>query len=114
MKLLSPRIIALVKYENIKIKTIIYREWKMINGVRAYSIRTHDKAEISCEDYEDRLEITLKNKDTGDSIKKSYYKLETGIDIEEAIKIDTIVYHMHYEIGLDLWKSKWNELFTER
>lgn len=71
--------------------------------VRAYSIRVHEKAELSCEEFEDKLELSLKNKETGELVKKSYYKLDTGMSMTEAVKIDTIVYHMHNEIGLDLW-----------
>lgn len=73
--------------------------------VRGYSIRVHDKAELTCEEFEDKLELSLRNKDTGDLVKRSYYKLETGINTKEAMKIDTIVYYMHNEIGLNLWKN---------
>lgn len=72
---------------------------------RAHVIRVHDKAKLTCEEFENRLELSLKNKETGELIKKPYYKLETGIDIGEVIKIDTIIYHMHNQIGLNLWKS---------
>lgn len=77
-----------------------------MNKVRAYSIRVHENAEFSFTDLEDRLILKLVNKITGKTSERPYYKLEKGIDVFEAVKIDTIVYHMHNAIGLDLWDSE--------
>lgn len=74
-----------------------------MDKVRVYGIRTHSKAELSCEEFEDRLMLTLKHKETRKTVSEVYYKLDTGIDIGEASKIDIIVHHMHGKIGLDLW-----------
>lgn len=75
-----------------------------MSKVQAYPIRIHENAELTCVDHDDRLTLKLTNKVTGRATEKPYFKLDTGIDIREAMKIDAIVYHMHYEIGLDLWE----------
>lgn len=72
-------------------------------------MRVHKNAELSIANFEDRLEITLSNKITGATSKRMYYKLEKGIDVHEAVKIDIIVYHMHNDIGLDVWDSEKSE-----
>ena len=77
-----------------------------MSDVRTYSIRVHDKAELSCRDFEDRIILTLKNKDTGATREEYYLKLDSGFDVKEAMKIDAIVYHMHSKIGLNLWDSE--------
>lgn len=74
-----------------------------MSEVRAYSLRIHDKAELSIVGFEDRLEITLTNKETGDTAEETYYKIDTAFLAAEAMKIDTIIYHMHNKIGLNLW-----------
>ena len=73
---------------------------------KAFSLRIHEKAELTCTEFDDRLEFKLINEDTGKSVGKPYFKLDKGIDMNEAMKIDAIVYRMHYEIGLDLWESE--------
>lgn len=72
---------------------------------KAFTLRVHEKAELTCVEFDDKLELKLINKDTGKSSEKPYFKLEKGIDMKEAMKIDAIVYHMHNEIGLNLWES---------
>lgn len=74
----------------------------MENGVRAYSIRVHDKAKLTTEDFDDRIELKLVNKETGKESNKTYYKLDS-MTLHEVVKIDAIVYHMHNDIGLNLW-----------
>lgn len=77
-----------------------------MSEVRAYSIRVHERAKLSCEEFENRLEFKLINTVTGKSTERTYLRLDTGIDAREAMKIDAIVYHMHNEIGLNVWSSK--------
>lgn len=76
-----------------------------MNVVKLFQPRVHDKAELSIADFEDRLELKLVNKVTGKTSEKPYYKLDTGMDMGEAMKIDFIVSHMHNAIGLDLWED---------
>lgn len=76
-----------------------------MNEIKAFSLRVHEKAKLSINEFDDRLELKLINEDTGKTSEKSYFKLDKGIDIHEAVKIDTIIYHMHNEIGLNLWDS---------
>jgi hypothetical protein len=71
---------------------------------RAFQLRIHEKAEFSCEDLEDRIELKLVNKETGSKCERTYYKLEDRVmDVHEALKIDTILYHMHNKVGLNVW-----------
>lgn len=74
--------------------------------MRAFQLRIHEKAELSSSEFEDRLELKLINKDNGKASERTCYKIDEGIAMNEAIKIDTIIYHMHNEIGLNLWNSK--------
>jgi hypothetical protein len=76
-----------------------------LNEVRTFTLRVHENAELSCEEFDDRLEFKLVNKITGKISERPYYKLDTGISVGEAVKIDTIIYHMHNEIDLNLWES---------
>lgn len=77
--------------------------------VEAFPLRVHEDADLSIVNFEDRLELKLTNKITGVFSEKPYYKLEKGIDVHEAVKIDIIVYHMHNDIGLDVWDSEKSE-----
>lgn len=77
-----------------------------MNQVKAFHLRVHEKAELSCNEFDDRLDFKLVNKDTGKISERNYFKLHEGISINEAVKIDTIIYHMHNEINLNLWESK--------
>lgn len=76
-----------------------------MDNLKAIPLRVHEKAKLSIDVLDDRLELKLINKDTGESIEEPYFKLDSGIDINEAMKIDIIVYHMHNKIGLNLWES---------
>lgn len=71
--------------------------------VRAFPLRVHSNAKISIKDFDDKLELELRNTLTNESTKRKYLKLDSGIDINEAVKIDTIIYHMHHDIGLNVW-----------
>lgn len=73
--------------------------------IKAFPIRIHDKAKLTCIEHDDRLLLKLVNKVTGKAVEKPYFKLDTGVDLHEAMKIDVIVYHMHNEIGLNVWES---------
>jgi hypothetical protein len=73
---------------------------------RVFPLRVHDKAELSFDDLNNRIELKLVNKETGDSCKRTYYKLDESFSMVEALKIDTILYHMHNKIGLNLWDMK--------
>lgn len=84
-----------------------------MNKTRAYSLRVHDKAELSITGSEDRLELTLTNKETGESSEETYYKIDTPFLVGEAMKIDTIIYHMHNKIGLNLWDMVENKGTTK-
>ena len=75
-----------------------------MNKVKAFSLRVHEKAELSIKEIDDKLELTLINKETGNSVEESYFRLDKGIDVQEAVKINTIIYHMHNKIGLNLWE----------
>lgn len=76
------------------------------NLIRAFPLRIHDKADLSYKNFDDRIEIKLVNKDTGETSERIYYKIEEGITVHEAVKIDNILYFMHNEIGLNLWGFK--------
>lgn len=77
-----------------------------MNQVRVFKLRIHEKAELISNEFEDRLELKLINKETGAIEERTYYKISEGITIAEAVKIDTIVYHMHNKIGINLWESR--------
>lgn len=76
-----------------------------MSKVRAFPLRIHEDAELSCNEFEDRLEFKLVNKITGKTSERPYYKLDKGISVGESVKINTIIYHMHNEIDLNLWDS---------
>lgn len=79
----------------------------MSEGVKAFPLRIHEKAEFSYEDLEDRIELKLVNKETGSKCERTYYKLkDEQFSVKEAVKIDTILYHMHNKIDLNLWDLK--------
>lgn len=71
--------------------------------VGAFPVRVHGSANLSIDEFEDKLVLRLTHEITGKTSERNYFKLETGIDLQEAVKIDTIIYHMHNEIGLNLW-----------
>jgi hypothetical protein len=71
--------------------------------VKAFPLRIHKNAELFYDEYDDRLEFKLVNKENGEIAQRSYYKIDDGITVNEAVKIDTIIYHMHSEIKLNLW-----------
>ena len=72
-----------------------------------FPLRVHDKATLSFEDYRDRIELTLTNDETGSTSERTYYKQEENyLAANEALKIDTMLYFMSNEIGLNLWESK--------
>lgn len=75
-------------------------------NIKAFHLRIHEKAELSYNEFDNRLELKLTNKETGQTSEKTYYKINEGITITEAMKIDTIIYFMHNDIGLNLWGSK--------
>jgi hypothetical protein len=76
-----------------------------MNQVRAFTLRIHEKAQLTSNEFDDRLELKLINTTTGKTSQRTYCKLEEGVTMNEAVKIDTIIYHMHNEIGLNLWES---------
>lgn len=76
-------------------------------SIRVFPLRIHKNAELLYEGLEDRIEIKLINKETGIKSEKTYFKLKDEVfSVIEAAKIDTILYHMHNEIGLNLWDLK--------
>lgn len=74
-----------------------------MNEVRAFPLRVHEKAKLSIKEFDDRLELKLVNKNTGEISERIYYKVDEGITAHEAMKIDAIIYFMHNEIKLNLW-----------
>ena len=75
--------------------------------VRAFPLSIHEKATFSFEEFEDRLELKLTNNETGNVSQRPYYKLkDEPFSVNEASKIDIILYFMSNEIGLNLWNSK--------
>lgn len=72
---------------------------------QVYKLRVHDDADLSSIEFDDRIEFKLVNNITGKTSKRNYYKLTEGITINEAVKIDTIIYYMHNEIGLNIWSK---------
>ena len=78
--------------------------------VRAFPLTIHENATFSFEDFEDRLELKLTNKETGLVSQRPYYKLEEGLSVHEAHKINMILRNMSREIGLDLWNRGMKKL----
>jgi len=72
--------------------------------IRAHSMRVHEQANLIVEDFEDKLLFKLTNKVDNKTAEKYYYKIDK-MDTKELVKIDTILYHMHNEIGLYLWDN---------
>ena len=70
--------------------------------IRAHSLRVHEQAKLTFEDFTDKILFKLTNKDNNKTTEKYYYKIGK-IDAKELVKIDSILYHMHNEIGLNLW-----------
>lgn len=71
---------------------------------RLHTLRVHEQAKLRIEDIGEHLLLKLTNMINGKYSEKQYRKI--GImDMTEALKIDNILYHMHYEIGLDLWEN---------
>lgn len=71
---------------------------------RAFPLRVHVEASLATKDFKDRVEFTLTNKETGAIAERTYYKLQENVlTVEDAMKIDHILYFMHNEINLNLW-----------
>jgi len=74
--------------------------------VRAFQLRVHEKAEFSFEEFKDKIDLTLVNKETGTRSERAYFKLKgESLTIYDTSKIDTILYFMHRDIGIDLWED---------
>jgi len=69
--------------------------------IRAHSMRVHEQSNLTVEDFEDKLLFKLTNKVNDNTAEKYYCKIGK-IDAKELVKIDTILYHIHNEIGLNL------------
>ena len=85
---------------------VVYKSSEQIpEGYRmAVPLRVSDNAAFSFNDLEDKIELKLIHKETGKESERTYYKLEDRtMDATEAIKINTILYFMHNEIGINLW-----------